>query len=403
MADSSFDPQFLNIPIRALNINGSVYPIVSREAKITRSVNKHDIIELSAMLSGTVTFDGKVRIPLDSANPTSGTRDVDIQTLAGQPVSFVYGVSPQTEQFTGYVTAVTPEEKFKESINFKLTMSGASVVLQKVIRRFEKIITVPEAIANRVNNQWLGYFGDPHTYRWPSWAQTVETDWQMVVKLAATIGYLVFTWGAVVRIHEPRSLFKAAPYTTLTISDDLLESDRKLMDFVPAEMSSDLLDKQGLEVFYFDPAGKVASLRQNLSGANPVWVPYSSRAVDSREESQVILTAAESSILRWQQQATARIRGDASLYPGLIVDVVSGTATYNFNGRWLVVVVSHSMNRQAFQTELTLVRPLSIPTPSNASFQHFWTLAGMAKPTAWLRESQWFSSISNPSVRMISA
>lgn len=403
MADSSFDPQFLNIPIRALNINGSVYPIVSREATIIRGVNRHDTIELSAMLSGTVTFDGKVRIPLDAANPTSGTTDVDIQTLSGQPVSFVYGVSPQTEQFIGYVTLVTPEQKFKESINFKLTMTGASIVLQKVIRRFEKIITVPDAIANRVNNQWLGYFGDPHTYLWPSWAQTVETDWQMITKLAGAVGYLVFPWGTVVRVQDPRRLFTQAPYTTLTISDDLLETDRKLMDFIPQETSSDLLDKQGIEVFYFDPVGKVARLRQNLLAANPVWVPYTERAVDSRAEAQVILTAAESSVLRWPQQAKARIRGDASVYPGLIVNVVSGTATFNFNGRWLVVMVSHSMNRQAFQTELSLVRPLSIPTPNNASFQHFWTLAGMARPTAWLREGQWFSSLSNPSVRMLSA
>lgn len=401
MADSSFDPTFLNIPIRALTINGSTFPIVTREATIIRGVNKHDTMELSCLLPGQITFDGKVRIPLDEAQPASGTRDVDVQTLVRQPVSFVYGVSPQTEQFVGYITQVQQEEKFKEGLNLKLTLTGASLVLQKVIRRFDTLVTVPNAVSNRVNAQWLGFYGDPHTFVWPTLAQTIETDWEMCVKLADSIGYLIFPWGAVVRAQDPRLLFKQFPYTLLTTSDDLLESDRKLMDFNPMEQSSDLLDKQGLEVFFFDPNGKVVSLRQNLTGNSPLWTPFTERAVESREEAQVILNAAESSVLRWQQQASARIRGDAAIYPGLIVDVAAGGTNFNFNGRWLVVQVSHSMNRQAFQTELRLTRPLHIPSSAGSIFQHWWTTAGMAKPTAWLREGQWFSSLSNPAVRAV--
>jgi hypothetical protein len=403
MADSTFDAQFLNIPIRALSINGITYPVVTREATIVRGINRHDTIELSVLLAGTVTFDGKVRIPLDAAQPSSGTQDVDIETLERQPISFIYGVSPQTEQFVGYVTAVTPGEKFKEGLNFTITLTGSSVVLQRVIRRFETQVTVPQAIARRVDEQWLGYSGDSHTYQWPALAQTNTTDWEMIVKLAIDIGYVVFTWGGVVRVQDPVKLFKLYPYTTLTVSDDLLETDRKLMDFKPTKVSTDVLDKQGLEVFYFDPDGRVASIKQELTASRPVWMPYSENPVTNQEEAQVLVNAAKASLLRWPQQAKARIRGDAAIYPGLVVDVVPATNNSDFIGRWLVILVTHSMNRQAFQTELTLIRPDVVPMYDNSSFQHFWDRSGLGRPVMYLRDQQWFSSLSNPSARMLAS
>lgn len=403
MATSSFDAQFLNIPIRAINVNGIVYPVVTREATIIRGVNQHDTIELSLLISGTIQFDGKVRIPLDANSPSSGTQDVDIQTLNRQPVSFVYGVSPQTEQFIGYVTAVTPEEKFKEGMNFKLSLTGASVVLQRVIRRFETLVTVPQAISNRVDARWLGFVGDTHDYQWPAIAQTAGTDWQMIVALAARIGWLIFTWGAVVRAQNPLLLFKQFPFTTLSSADDLLETDRKLMDFTPTQKSADLLDVQGVEVFYFDNSGNVATMQQTMTASNPQWLPYTETPVTNREEAQVLIDSANNDPSRWEQQAVARVQGDASFYPGLIVNVASGISNSDFNGRWLIVKVTHSMNRTAFQTELLLVRPLTIPIYDASSFQHFWDRRGIPRPTVFLRDGTWFSSISNPTVRALAS
>lgn len=402
MADSSFDAQFLNIPIRAININGSVFPIVTREATLTRGVNQHDSVELSLLISGTITFDGKVTVPLDATNPSSGSVNVSLSSINHQPVSFVYGVSPFTEQFIGYVTAVTPEEKFKEGLNFKVTLTGASMILQKVVRRFETLVTVPQAISHRVDAQWLGLISDKHDYQWPALAQTTTTDWEMIIGLAQDVGWLIFTWGAVIRAVDPLQLFKQFPYTTLTSSDDVLETDRKLMDFRPSQQSTDLLDLQAVEVFYFDGSGNVASMKQSSGTTTQSWVPYPG-AVANREEAVVILQASDSSPLRWPQSAMCRIQGDASLYPGMILNVVSGSNNSDFNGRWLLAKVKHSMSRTAFQSELTLIRPARVPVYDDSSFQHFWIRAGIPKPTTFLRNGIWFSSISNPTVKVLAS
>lgn len=405
MANASFDAQFLNIPIRTLYINGGMFPVVVREATIKRGQGAHDTVEMSVLVQGELTFDGKLRVPVDTADASSGTVDIASESLEGQPVSFVFGVSPWVDTFYGYVLSVTPDQKFKQGLNYVISMSGATLICQQVFRRFYTNQTDTELVQRVADRAQLGFTSNSSsTYRWPSVGITKQTDWELATALAARAGCLLFNWGGVLRMEDPSILFKSYPFTTLVSSDDLLESERKLLDFKPSARTANQVATRPMEFFFFDRGGQIVSSQQSSKSKGAKALPYSSSPVINREEAELFGKSMENNTGRWLHNATARIRGDASIYPGVTVEINTGTkqATARFNGRWLVMAVSHSMKRDAFNTELILTRPGdSIPALTKPSFDPFWRASDKARPTLYLRDTKWFSSWANPYVEVL--
>jgi hypothetical protein len=399
----SFDPQYLKVPVRALTINGEEYPILVKNVTLTREVDGHDSAQLSASFAGEITFDGKVRVPLEADDPLSGTRDVDPQSMVGQRVSFIYGVSPRTEMFVGYISSVVPESRFKSSLNYVVNMLGATAVMQSVKQRFDKFKMVHEAVRDRAYYRYLGFIGDTHPFVLSAVAQSSDTDWEKCISLARFIGYALFNWNGVVRLHNPVNLFTQYPYTTLTMSDNVLDTDRKLMDFKPGDFSDLLLAKQPVEASYFDSGGTVHTYRQESNRSNPSYQPVTAYPAASETVAQVMIDASKITMLRWTQAGTARISGDASIYPGMIVTINSGNSSSAslYNGRWLVAKVQHSMDRVTFNTELSVTRPPVVPMYTQSAFQHFWQATDRGRPNLSVREGEWFSSWADPSVRLV--
>jgi hypothetical protein len=405
--NASFDAQFLNIPIRALFINGALFPVVVREVTVSRSAGAHDAISMSVLIQGELTFDGNLRLPVDEPTALSRTRDVSPQSLPGQPVNFTYGVAPQVEQFYGYVVSITPDQQFKQGLNFVITMVGATLALQQVNRRFYTNVSIPQLVKKCVDRAGLGFdlaVSDSIVgYQWPSLGVTTETDWSLINGLANWAGCLVFNWNGVVRLADAAELFRMYPFTSLVSSDDVLESDRKLMDFKPTEQTAEQVSKAPQVFYFFDGSGTVVSHKQPTTDSNPQHVPFYNSPVKNRQEAELYSNASAKSMSRWLQNATARIKGDASIYPGVTVEINTGTrsATAKYNGRWLVVSVKHSMKRDAFATELALVRPgASIPTLVKSSFEHFWRNSPKARPALALRSDKWMSSWAEPYVEV---
>lgn len=404
---ASFDAQFLNIPIRALFINSELFPVVVREVTVARSAGAHDAISMSVLVQGELTFEGNLRVPVDDVTSVSRTRDVSPQSLPGQPVNFTYGVAPNVEQFYGYIVSITPDQQFKQGLNYVITMVGSTLVLQQVNRRFYTNVSIPQLVKRCVDRAHLGFdVAVPDAivgYQWPSLGVTTETDWSLINGLATWAGCLIFNWGGVVRLADAAELFRMYPFTTLVSSDDVLESDRKLMDFKPTEQTVEQVSKAPQEYYFFDGAGTVVSHKQSTTTTGVPHTPYSQSPVKNRQEAELLASASAKSMARWLQNASARIKGDASIYPGVTVEVNTGTrsSTAKYNGRWLVVAVKHSMKRDAFATELTLTRPgASIPSLAKSSFEHFWRSSPKARPALSLRGGKWMSSWAEPLVEV---
>ena len=403
MATASFDAQFLNIPIRTLYISGSALSVVVREATIKRSHGRHDSADLSVLIDGELTFDGNARITLQSGDTNAGAQSAAVESLVGQPVSFVYGVSPQVETFYGYVTEVVPAQQFKQGLNYTIRMTGSTFSCQRIYQAFYVNLTDTEIAKQAADRSSHGFYTNANlTYRWPSVGVTQYTDWELLNALSSRNGCLLFNWGGVIRMEESRALFKQYPFTTLVSSDDLLESSRKLMDFTPVAKGVNQVNTRPMEFFFFDRNGQVVSHKSDPN--RPVSTPYSSEPIFSREEAELSAQSLSNTVSRWLHTATARVRGDASIYPGVTVDVNTGTrsSTAKFNGRWLVLQVSHSMQRDAFATELTLARPGDlIPALTKSNFDHFWRSTERPRPTVTLRNSRWVSSWASPNTEAV--
>lgn len=396
---ASFDAQFINIPIRVLFINEEPIPVVVREASINRGINVHDSATLSIIVKGEATFQGNIKIPIDSTFPAAGSREITIDSLAGQPVRFGYGISPQVEEFVGYISSFTPDQKFKQGLNFTVTMVGSTFSTQRISRLFYSNITASELAKKCADRAHLGADIDATTYRWPSIGLAKITDWQSIISYSRISGRLVFNWNGVIRMKDPIELFRQYPYAFLVASSDLLESEKKLLDFSPTESSPGQLSSTPREFFFFDPNGSVISMKQQTANLESYFVPYSDFPINSRDEAENFDRASVNDVDRWLQRATARIRGDASIYPGVIVNINTGAndSSAKFNGRWLVLEVKHSMKRDAYNTELRLSRQgASIPPSTKLSFEHFWRSYEKPRPTVFLRNKEWLSSWADP-------
>jgi hypothetical protein len=97
----------------------------------------------------------------------------------------------------------------------------------------------------------------------------------------------------------------------------------------------------------------------------------------------------------WNEHATARINGNASLPPGVNISVqVSGTPNgrNDYDGVWLVRGVKHVLTHTSFQTLLDLARDRTV-LPVNANHQWFWnTPRGNPKVIRDPMTNKWKSS-----------
>lgn len=386
----AFDDAFLRIPISGLTIGGNSYVFVVRECSVVRNVFEHDSVTMSATLAGTLRFDNKLIVPINEAG---GTRDVTIEQFVDQPMSFVMGVPPNSELFTGYVSSVNPTQRFKQGIDFEIEISGASIALQQANRYFDTDKSIYDLIRLRTSSAGLTLFCDNYLtgsngpYLFPSMGQTEESDWEFIVSLAQLVGYAVFTWGPVIRICDPVRLLSGAPRKRLVTGDNVLDSEKQLMDFYGTENSDALWQYQGIKVFQFDNLGQVVSIAQN--SPNIKKYQYTNTIFPNEDSARLAVDAAARQIDRWRYSATARIKGDASIYPGMLVQIDTGQNSIAgpYNGNWLVLGVEHSMNRTAFDTKLTLARPANMPNQSAQNFRPFWAEFNSPQPNIVLRNN----------------
>ena len=107
--------------------------------------------------------------------------------------SFYFGAAPRASLFQGYITGVTDEQEAQGQLSFKLTVLGATKVMFEGKPRFWANKSVPDAIRELASANQLGFYGHTHNFVWRALAQTEESDWKMVNRLAERIGWVVYS------------------------------------------------------------------------------------------------------------------------------------------------------------------------------------------------------------------
>lgn len=370
-------------PIWRISINGGeAEDITVLEASLNFNQNQHDLVTLVLASATLIETDGMV----------------------DKPIFFAFGQSPRIDTFYGYILAVREVTSKADSFQFSLLIVGATRVMQGGQPRFWRDRTVPGAIEETVLRGMLGYSGQTHNHKWKSLAQTNESDWALIVRLASRLGWDVYNRYGVVMCYDPEKLFEErGAYTHLIAGsegDISTQDERTILDFEASETSDETPDAIGHKLGYFS-GDKPQIVTQE--GAFRRYTFRNDIVIRDSAEAEVYQTASNTADAYDTQKAKARLFGEADLWPGMSVDVTTSNQRIyrgRFDGRWMIDSVSHKMDRASFQTQVSLSRPGKARI-RDLPYRSFWAADGLAKPQMSLSDGSWTSTWANRRSRSI--
>lgn len=316
----------------------------------------------------------------ESAVITTQLTKAQIDRYINKTITFNYGPRLASRSFYGYVIVINPNQDYQQDALVDITCFGSTWPLQSGEPRFFVNRTAPSVFAEVVASHRLGCQVDNHPYVWPALSQTEESDWEFLQTLATRIGYSIYIYNGVVRLVNPiRVMSETGIYQRFIKSDDVLDPTRRLLDFNPSTQSLKIRDNVKPAFGYFD--GTVPTLTA-AKGTYPYRMSTDTPIKD-RDMGKVYSEAWERRIDFWNQQATIRINGNASLVPGINISVqVSGNPTgrNEYDGTWFVRGVEHSLTNNSFQTALVVARDQNTTRSVNIDFRWFYTNTTQGNP-----------------------
>ena len=282
-------------PVWGPRLNGEELDVSVTEITMTLSEGKHDATVLVCV------------------SPTLE----DTEDMLDMPLSFYFGVPPHTELFQGYITDITNEQKSQGSLSFTLTVLGATKMMFEGKPRYWLNKSVTAAAAEIVTANDLGFGGHPHTFLWGALAQAEESDWEMIIKLAKRIGWSVFSRYGVVLMQNPNRWYQEmAPYAKLVSNNtDLGSDDRNLIEFSATEFAKVTKEQLGVKVGYFNGTS-VATFVQ--PGEFKGFVQETDIVLGGQAEAQTFIEGMNLRLDSWNQNAIARLWGDADIFPMML-------------------------------------------------------------------------------------
>jgi phage protein D len=328
-------------------------------------------------------------------------------SMVGSAISFWWGKAPRTELFTGYVEGISDDKGQRGAgrLTFSMACLGSTKELQTGTPRVWDKITIPQVVKNLSYRGLLGFHGHDHSLVWPLIAQTEESDWKLICDLAKRLGWSVFNRYGVIMLYDPLKLFQSnGSYITLVSSSYTSTSyedyERALVDFTPSEASDASYRQIGRKIAFFN--GQRVQTTTQQGDQYTVFKYLTNIVARNPDEAEVYANSTSYAAANWGQQAQARVLGNANIYPGMCVDVLTSDPRFfkgRYNGRWLVRQVQHEADRQTFQTLLTLCRPRGSFGMPLTAYVPFWnevsgitTTPTKSKPAVLLAGTKWNSS-----------
>jgi hypothetical protein len=326
------------LPISPLQIDGHVVRDARvRNIQADNRIGQHDQLKLQVIM------------PI-----------LNSSTLLNLPLYLRYGASPRYGYFYGYITNVSKPQKVGTASQLDITALGFSSVMKLSPSRMFQGMTTTQILTEvlRGSDEYpykIGLAAQDHSFVHQRLAQVGCTDWEFVVKVAGMAGFYVYPYsGAVIMSNPIQTLEKNSPRIRLEKSAQTLD-DKPLIDFVPAERTDQTRADFEPEFAYFTANGGLQKSIPKLPPQSRMKIPdyiYSQAYAEFISEGMKVMTGL-------YQTADARIRGDASVRPGDLVDVRTGSsqgALDSFDGLWYVNYTSTYVDEKVFQTGLKLCR-----------------------------------------------
>ena len=369
-------------PVYSILLNEEEFDITVHELSVSYSEGMHDVATIRAQ----------------------STELEDTEGMADSLISFRFGQSPRIEHFQGYVVDVKEEQGSQGALTFTLSLLGATKVMFEGLPHWWSDKAITSALRDLANKNGLGFTGHTHSHLWKALAQTQESDWAFANSLSKVIGWALFNRYGVVLSYHPGDLFDQSGEFARLVSGEINDPqrDRYLLDFKPAEAADIIEQNLGAKYGYLTTNQTVQIGTQPGDFKGYLFDP--TKVIRDQDEAAVYVTSADTTMDTWKQQAIARIWGDADIYPGMCVEIVTTNRRFmrdKYDGKWMVRAVGQQADRQQYQTALYLCRPRSTPV-SGLSYQPFWQVGTTrARPTLKAIEGKWVSSWNNQTLASI--
>jgi hypothetical protein len=368
------------IPVYDIEVDGELINLSTSEIKQVRLQNsegKHEAAAITTQLTKS-----------------------QIDQFVGKPITFKYGSRVNVNTFYGYVITINPNQNYKQDALVDIACLGTTWTMQAGRPRTFTDTTVSSAFSSIVLPHKLGVQTDDHQYRWPSLAQTDESDWSYLQSLAHKVGYCVYVHKGIVRLVDPDRIIRdTGAFQHYVRSDDILDPSRQLIDFKPTTQSLRIRDNMKPVYGYFENG------EPQVLGSLDVY-PHrmtTDTPVKNYEMANVYSGAWDRRVDFWNHQATARISGNANIIPGINISIQLGNGFAGKNehdGVWLVRGVEHSLTNNSFQTTLDLARDRINTRSTNVNFSWFFANNVQGSPKLNIVEindlKRWKSNWSSP-------
>lgn len=297
-----------------------------------------------------------------------------VDLFVDKMISFSFGRVTNNSTFYGYIVSITPNRGYQTDTIVDISCIGVTWPLQSGTPRFSRNITIPSMFSSVVTSHGLGCQVYSHSLVWPALAQTEGSDWEFLLDLAVRAGFAVYNYKGVVRLADPLRILRETPvFSQFIKGDDVLDKNRELLDWSPTTQSMNL--RENLQpAFGFFTGGRPVVSQDRLVKPFKLMTDL---PVTSRDMAESLVRAWNNRADYWNQQAEARIHGNAQLVPGINVAIQASpkpVPANEYDGVWLVRKVQHSLTHNSFQTQISLSRDtLTTPmVPVNPQFRWFW-------------------------------
>ena len=360
------------LPVSDVYLGGSRVPsLIVKKVVITTAEGLHDGVELTCSMPFR-----------------------DLRQLSGAPIQFRFGIAPDSGRFTGYVRTAEKSQKLSDAIEVEIKCIGATSPMSGIplwglasdIRLTDLVNQIDRAVPCGVYHagldqsavlQRLSFGGD--------------NLWRLLQSIAPLLRRRVVNREGVVWLVDPlEELRTQGPLLQLNKSmDNFGSGDRALLDFVPTSgPTSSPFPLTGW--FGDDGEARILSPSEEF---DVEWQGGYYLTDDAHAE--LVRRGWEWSTTARTETATARTKGNASIYNGTVVSVRTGlgrvieSAT---DGLWFVERVRHHIEGDDFQTHLTLSRDRYRPSATPGRYEPFYTRTGAGYPGLRLDDDQWVST-----------
>lgn len=280
---------------------------------------------------------------------------------AGAPVLANYGRNT-TKQWVGYVHHVTPHQS-EQRLSATVTALGASMLLQEPRQEVWPPSTVAEIVMEIGRRNRLFVVTDVDVVLRKQTTQPGVSDWNVLTRLAAEHGAMLHCDGTTIRFMARTQDTPKARAEALVFAYRR-DGTTEIFDFQPTIGLSNTGSQDEANVLVLtgvDPrtARTVRTVRGAANGRlmrkktiDPLFTVYAPEVVVHSPEEADERADALQNTYKWNHTATASLRGDVRLRPGVLVFL--SDIPGQLGGYWSVTSVVHEWRGGVYRCAVSL-------------------------------------------------